>query len=152
MNTLTISQIFSNFSFYQENYLSIIADHNQYQTSVEGSYVNVWPLGLRELVLGDLLQLWFSEKWLVNSPCHLRFEHKDDGRRILLQRAQDLYLFQLAGSALSGSNRSKVWSVSEQKVLTVELDSALKYYCFQKGSNRIDLTETQLLRALHSAI
>ncbi len=36
MNTLTISQIFSNFSFYQENYLSIIADHNQYQTPVEG--------------------------------------------------------------------------------------------------------------------
>lgn len=152
MNTLSISQIFSNFQFYQDNYLSIIADQTQYQTPVEGAYVNVWPLGSRDLQLGDLLQLWFSEKWLINDACHVRFEHKDDGRRLLLQRQNDLFLFQLAGSALSGSNRSKVWSVSEQKVLSVELDGALKYYCFQKSSNRIDLTEIQLHRALHSAI
>lgn len=152
MNTLSISQIFSNFKFYQDNYLSIIADQTQYQTPVEGAYVNVWPLGHRDLQLGDLLQLWFSEKWLINASCHLRFEHKDDGRRIPLQRDHDLFLFQLAGSALSGSNRSKVWSVSEQKVLSVELDSTLKYYFFQKGSNRIDLTQHQLIRALQSAI
>ena len=152
MNTLTISQIFSNFSFYQENYLSIISNQEQYQTPVEGAYVDVWPLGRRDLALGDLLQLWFSEKWLINTPCHLRFEHQDDGRRVPLQRKQDLYLYQLAGNALSGSNRSKVWSISEQRELRVELDSALKYYCFQKGSNRIDLSEGQLIRALHSAI
>lgn len=152
MNTLTISQIFSNFSYYQENYLSILADQSQYQIPVEEAYVDVWPLGHRQLSLGDLLQLWFSQKWLIDVPCRLRQEHKDDGRKTSLHRQQDLYLYQLAGSALSGSNRSKVWSLSEQKVLSVELDSALKYYCFQKGSNRINLSDTQLIRALHSAI
>ena len=152
MNTLTISQIFSNFSFYQENYLSILADQTRYQIPVEDAYVNVWPLGHRQLCLGDLPQLWLSQKWRIDVPCHLRYEHKDDGRKTPLHREQDLYLYQLAGSALSGSNRAKVWSVSEQKVLTVELDSALKYYCFQKASNRIQLTDSQLIRALHAAI
>ncbi|OTG83436.1 hypothetical protein B9T33_03275 [Acinetobacter sp. ANC 5054] len=152
MNTLTISQIFSNFSYYQENYLSILADQSQYQIPVEEAYVDVWPLGHRQLSLGDLLQLWFSQKWLIDVPCRLRQEHKDGGCKTPLHRQQDLYLYQLAGSALSGSNRSKVWSLSEQKVLSVELDSALKYYCFQKGSNRINLSDTQLIRALHSAI
>ena len=152
MTTLTISQIFEKFSFYQENYLSILQNPEQYHIEVEQAYLDVWPFSEKKLYLGDLLQLWFSEKWLINVPCHLRFEHKDDGRRVPLKRKQDLYLYQLAGNALSGSNCSKVWSISEQRELRVELDSALKYYCFQKGSNRIDLSEGQLIRALHSAI
>lgn len=153
MNTLSIPEIFENLSFYQEQYLSIISDPVQYQTPVQGAYVNVWPLGHQDLYLGDLLQLWFSEKWLINTECRLRAEHPDDGRKFPLQRDRDLYLYQLAGSALSGSNRSKVWSVSEQKELSVELDSALKYYCFQKGSQRdLCLSQGQLLNALKTAL
>lgn len=153
MNTLSIPEIFANISFYKENYLSIISNQDQYQTPVTGAYVNVWPLGHQDLYLGDLLQLWFSEKWLINEECRLHAEHKDDGRQFSLQREHDLYLYQLAGSALSGNNRSKVWSVSEQKELSVSLNSALKYYCFHKGSQRdLCLTQRQLLNALKTAV
>ena len=69
MNTLTISQIFENFSFYQENYLSILQDSEQYFIQVEQAYLDVWPFTEKKLYLGDLLQLWFSEKWLINTPC-----------------------------------------------------------------------------------
>lgn len=152
MNTLTIPQIFANLDFYKENYLSIISSPEQYHTPVEGAYTNAWPFGRQDLFLGDLLQLWFSEKWLINEECCLRAEHPDDGRKFPLKRENDLYLFQLAGSALSGSNRCKVWSISEEKVLSVELDSALKYYCFHKGSQRdLCLNQNQLIKALKKA-
>ena len=71
MNTLNISDIFSQFSYYQEHYLSILSTPEQYYTAVEGAYIHVWPLAPQDLYLGDLLQLWFSEKWLINTPCRL---------------------------------------------------------------------------------
>jgi hypothetical protein len=38
MTTLSIESIFSNFSFYQDHYLEIIQDPQQYYTSVENSF------------------------------------------------------------------------------------------------------------------
>ena len=102
MHTLTIAEIFSNLSFYQDNYLSIIQDSVQYRTVVEDAYIQVWPVGTEQLYLGDLLQLWFSDKWLINSPCQLLLESYSNGRKKPLQRDHDLYLYQLNGSALSG--------------------------------------------------
>ncbi len=43
MTTLTISQIFEKFSFYQENYLSILQNPEQYHIEVEQAYLDVWP-------------------------------------------------------------------------------------------------------------
>ena len=155
MNTLSISQIFTSLDFYQENYLSILAS-SDYYTPVENAYINVWPLGHVDLYLGDLLQLWFSEKWLINQECLRLADHPDDGRRIPLQREQDLYLYQLSGSALSGSNRCRVWSQSEQKEIRVSLNSALQYYGGYKGTSRPDqsiaLQPNALLKSLKSAI
>ena len=74
MNTLTISDIFANLADYQDQYLSIISNPEQYYTPVESAYIDVWPVGCTDLYLGDLLQLWFSERWLVNSPCQLLSE------------------------------------------------------------------------------
>ncbi len=59
----------------------------------------------------------FSDKWLINSPCQLLLDSYSNGRKQPLQRDDDLYSYQLNGSALSGRNNSKVWSVSEQKKL-----------------------------------
>lgn len=133
MNTLSIPEIFANFSFYQTHYLSILADPEQYHLPVASAYINVWPIGHINLCLGDLLQLWFSEKWLINQTCLALAEHPDDGRKTPLQRDNDLYLYQLSGSALSGSNRCQVWSVSAQKSHRVYLDGALKYYTIYKS-------------------
>ena len=152
MNTLSISDIFSNFEFYQNNYLSIISNPEQYYQPVESAYINVWPFGHVDLYLGDLLQLWFSEKWLIDSPILRLFEHPDDGRKIPFQRDQDLYLYQLSGSALSGSNRSRVWSKSEQKSYRVSLESVFRYFCEYKGTTRPHISKSELLQALKSAL
>ena len=152
MTTLTISDIFSHLNDYKKNYLEIISHPDQYFTPVEAAYIHVWPLGHIPLYLGDLLQLWFSEKWLIDEPCLRLSDHPDDGRKLPLQRSADLYLYQLSGSALSGSNRSQVWSISEQRQVRVSLSSALKYYCIYKGTNHQQLDRKQLIQALKSAI
>ncbi len=136
MNTLSISRNFFSNSYYQEHYLSILSTPEQYYTAVEGAFIHVWPLAPQDLYLGDLLQLWFSEKWLIQSTCQLLSDHPDNGTKKPLQRDHDLYLYQLAGSALSGSNRSRVWSVSEQIHLCVALDSAFRYLCEYKGTSK----------------
>ncbi|MFW1748471.1 hypothetical protein ACG9XW_20020 [Acinetobacter guillouiae] len=138
MNTLTISQIFENFSVYQENYLSILQDPEQYFIQVEQAYLDVWPFTEKKLYLGDLLQLWFSEKWLINTPCRLLNSSSSDKQATQkpVQRTQDFYLFQLSGSTLSGSNHAQIWSVSEQKVLYVSLDRIFKYYCYFESIER----------------
>lgn len=152
MNTLSISDIFSNFDFYQDHYLSIISHPEQYYQTVEHAYINVWPVGHVDLYLGDLLQLWFSEKWVIDLPILRLFDHKDDGRKIPFQRDQDLYLYQLSGSALSGSNRSRVWSKSEGTSYRVSLDSAFKYYCIYKGTDRPEISKEQLIKALAGTV
>ena len=152
MHTLTIAEIFSNLSFYQDNYLSIIQDPQRYQTAVEDAYIQVWPVGTQVLYLGDLLQLWFSDKWLINSPCHLLLDSYSNGRKQPLQRDRDLYLYQLNGSALSGRNNSKVWSVSEQKKLSISLDSVFKYLCIYKGTSRPEVALSALTKSFKSAV
>lgn len=152
MHTLTIAEIFSNLSFYQNNYLSIVQDPAQYRTAVEDAYIQVWPVGTEQLYLGDLLQLWFSDRWLVNSPCQLLLDSASNGRKQPLQREHDLYLYQLNGSALSGRNNSKVWSVSEQKQLSVSLDSVFKYLCIFKGTHRPSISQNTLIQNLKTAL
>ncbi|WP_166170143.1 hypothetical protein [Acinetobacter sp. SA01] len=152
MHTLTIAEIFSNLSFYQDNYLSIIQDPQCYQTAVEDAYIQVWPVGTQALYLGDLLQLWFSDKWLINSPCQLLLDSYSNGRKQPLQRDHDLYLYQLNGSALSGRNNSKVWSVSEQKKLSISLDSVFKYLCIYKGISRPEVSLSALTKSFKSAV
>ena len=122
MNTLTISQIFENFLFYQENYLSILQDSEQYFIQVEQAYLDVWPFTEKKLYLGDLLQLWFSEKWLINTPCRLlnsssQVSSSSDTQATQkpVQRTQDFYLFQLSGSTLSGSNHAQIGQFQNKK-------------------------------------
>ena len=49
MNTLTISDIFANLATYQDQYLSIISNPEQYYTPVESAYIDVWPVGCVDL-------------------------------------------------------------------------------------------------------
>lgn len=136
MNTLSISDIFSNFSFYQENYLSILQNPEHYYTEIEQAYFEVWPFGEKKLFLGDLLQLWFSEKWLINAKCQLLTDSNTKNTKTTIQREHDLYLFQWVGSTFSGANHAKVWSISEQKVIHIALDRVFKYYCFFESIER----------------
>ena len=82
----------------------------------------------------------------------LRYNYYSNGRKQPLQRDHDLYLYQLNGSALSGRNNSKVWSVSEQKKLSISLDSVFKYLCIYKGTSRPDVSLSALTKSFKSAV
>ena len=71
MHTLTIAEIFSNLSFYQDHYLEIIEDPQQYYTLVENCFQNTFPFKQQALFLGDLLQLWFGDKWKIQNAKNL---------------------------------------------------------------------------------
>lgn len=103
------------------------------------------------MYLGDLLQLWFSEKWLIQSTCQLLSDHPDNGTKKPLQRDHDLYLYQLAGSALSGAT-VHVWSVSEQKPLRVQLDSVFRYLCEYKATSQPTVSKSELIAALKNSV
>lgn len=133
MNTLTVADIFKNIAFYQARYQAILNNQTEYQTPVQDAVLEVWPAQSRVLYLGDLLQLWFSQKWLINSECTLL--KKDQTFPQLFNpkiQRDDLYLCELHGNAVLGKSIAKVWSVSEQQLLEVELEGSLQYYCSYK--------------------
>lgn len=134
MNTLTILNIFSNFSFYKENYLSLIHDPTHYFTPVEDAYIEAWPAAKKSLVLGDLLQLWFSEKWLLNDSIQKLFDVQSKKRISVL--SQDVYVYQITGNLLTGSNQSKAWSLKKQQGSDVSLDRVVKFYAECWALNR----------------
>ena len=122
MNTLTIPQIFSQLSFYQDHYLEIIQDSAQYFTPVAGAEIRLWPLATKQLYLGDLLQLWFAEKWLVEK--------------------ERQYIYELAGNLLTGSNQSKVWQASAKETQVLSVANVSKHYFEYRA-----LTQPKLVKA-----
>lgn len=139
MNTLTIPQIFSQLSFYQDHYLDIIQDPAQYFTPVAGAEICLWPLATKQLYLGDLLQLWFAEKWLVEKERQFSFE-------IFLNtpetQQKDHYIYALTGNLLTGSNRSKVWQASAKETRELSVANVSKHYFEYRA-----LTQPKLVKA-----
>ena len=127
MNTLSIPQIFQNIAFYQEHYLSILANPAQYKTPVESAYIDVWPFTRIELCLGDLLQLWFSEKWLIQPAEKNLIELELNVQVSPVHLNHDVFLYQLTGNGFTGKNKSKAWSCSEQQNLDLNLDYLLRH-------------------------
>lgn len=127
MNTLNISQIFSQFVFYQTHYLSIIQDPAQYFTVVEDAEISLWPLATQQLYLGDLLQLWFAEKWLVEQERQYSFELFLNAE-YLVPEQKDLYIYALHGNLVTGANQSKVWQASLAETKTFNLANVSKHY------------------------
>ena len=127
MNTLSIPQIFQNLSFYQDNYLSILADPKQYKIPVESAYIDVWPFARIGLCLGDLLQLWFSQKWLIQPLEKNLIELELKLSSSPVQLPDDVYLYQLSGNAFTGKNCSQAWSCSKKQDLDLRLVSLLRH-------------------------
>ena len=133
MNTLSISQIFSNLAFYKENYLSILSDPKQYQFSVIDAFIEVWPFKKESLCLGDLLQLWFAQKWLAKAPIDYQFElflNVDDRES---NSEKDLYLYAITGNILTGRNETWAWSLKNNQTVTLQIDNVLQNYCTFKA-------------------
>jgi hypothetical protein len=128
MNTLSICQIFSNLPYYQDQYLTILNDAELYFTPVKDAQLSIRFLKTKQLYLGDLLQLWFSEKWIFNPNKKLSFTQFFS--KLIAPVDADLYLFAIEGNAVSGRNKCKAWSATEQKVVETSLDVVLPYYCY----------------------
>lgn len=128
MYTLTIPQIFSNLDFYQENYLNILNSAESYFTDVEGAFVDLFPFKKQNLYLGDLLQLWFSEKWSDDATKTFQLEEYLAANDVKKSAKQHVYIFAIQGNAVTGVNKSQSWALVDSKVETLALRSPLKYY------------------------
>lgn len=130
MNTLSIPEIFSQFSYYQENYLTLLQQPEHYYTPVEGAQVSVRPFATVPLYLGDLLQLWFSEKWLVESARQSWIESYFSTETDTQER---VYVFALEGQLWSKPLQAQAWSQAQNTVCEIKLERTLKYYCYYKA-------------------
>lgn len=128
MNTLKIPQIFSNLSFYKENYLSILSSEASYFTEVEGAYVDLFPFKKQRLYLGDLLQLWFSEKWSDEAPKAHLLEEYLAATDVKNSAKNHVYIYCIKGNAVTGLNSSQAWSQLSSTVENLSLRFPLKYY------------------------
>ncbi|MCP0912389.1 MULTISPECIES: hypothetical protein [Acinetobacter] len=135
MNTLSILQIFSQLTYYQENYLQIIADPAQYYIPVTDAHIKLWPLAQQSLYLGDLLQLWFAEKWLVETERQFSFEVFLNAD-YLKEQSKELYIYAISGNLLTGTNQSKAWQASTAQIQDVELANVSKHYFEFQGLSR----------------
>ncbi|WP_180040068.1 hypothetical protein [Acinetobacter sp. YH12100] len=135
MNTLSIPQIFSQLTYYQENYLQIIADPAQYYIPVTDAHIKLWPLAQQSLYLGDLLQLWFAEKWLVETERQFSFKVFLNAD-YLKEQSKELYIYAISGNLLTGTNQSKAWQASTAQIQDVELANVSKHYFEFQGLSR----------------
>ena len=133
MQTLTIAQIFSQLDVYQAQYLNILQDPCQYSILVADASLSIWPCQPVQLCLGELLQLWFGNKWSLHSATQL-FDAEPVLRRHLPQSV-DLYLYHVSGNLLTGHAKARAWSVSQQQSVCVTLDAAWQYYSVYKSLN-----------------
>lgn len=141
MNTLTNTSIFSNFDFYQHNYLNILNQSEFYYTPVDGAWINAYPFKKQDLYLGDLLQLWFSSKWNVhNSLKVLKSSHQ-------LNSSKDLYIFQLEGELLLGKNKVLAWSVEHQEIIELQLKNIWAPYVIAQTCERPNNSDASIKKA-----
>lgn len=129
MNTLSISQIFSKLDYYQENYLSIIHSPEQYYTPVLDAYVHVWPLKKQALYLGDLLQLWFAEKWIVTPAQHYILEQYLAAQDVIRAKNNIAYIYAINANSFTRQNKTQIWSTHLSQSQTVVTEDTVKYYC-----------------------
>lgn len=129
MPTLNIQHIFSNFSWYQTHYLSIIKDPSQYYQTVETAQIYFGFVSEQKLYLGDLLQLWFAHKWIDGDVGLLSLEGKNLWQPVQrIQSGNELYLFSISSNGLQKHSTALAWSTHEQAIVTVTLTQTLAYY------------------------
>ena len=131
MQTLSISKIFSQWAFYQAEYLNILNTPTQYATPVQDACLDLWPFNRAELCLGELLQLWLGDKWVIQPAAQI-FDAEPVLKRHL-PKQQDLYLYDIHGNILTGKYEAWAWSVSQNQAVKVEVESAVQYYSIYKS-------------------
>lgn len=136
MPNLQIEHIFSQFAFYQKNYLNIIQDPDQYYQCVSDAHIHFSVFSEEKIYLGDLLQLWFGDKWTEHQVKTLH-----DAKDHLWERASEswhnsLFLFSIERPGLFSSARAYAWSTEEQQIKQISIDHTFPYYCHYLSLSR----------------
>ena len=128
MHTLTIAQIFNDFDLYQAQYQNILQDPQQYYIPVQAATLEIWPFPKKNLYLGDLLQLWFNQTWLINqvseSKHAIETQHNWFAKTSVQQH---IYAFAISGNVVLGKTYLACWSVEQQCIISLEIEQSLKY-------------------------
>ncbi len=95
----------------------------------------------QDLYLGDLLQLWFSSKWNVDSSLKVLKSSK------ALDQSKPLYIFQLEGELLLGKNKVLAWSTEHQEVIELQLKNIWAPYVVAQTCDRPDNPDYSVKKA-----
>ena len=129
MHTLTIAQIFSNLPAYKDQYLNILHSTELYYTEVEGAFIHVWPFKKQALYLGDLLQLWFAEKWTVTLEQRYILEQYLAAQDVIKASNNTAYIYAIRANSFTGQNQTQIWSTHLSQSQSVITEDTLKYSC-----------------------
>ena len=129
MPILHIQEIFSQFQFYQAQYLDIIKNPELYYQPVLNAHIHFSIVSEEKIYLGDLLQLWLGDKWTEHQVKIL--SHADQPLWVHLTECwhNSLFLFALERKGLFSKTSALAWSTEEQQIKQISLDQALPYYC-----------------------
>lgn len=151
MNTLTIAHLFLNLQSYKDQYLTILENPEQYFVPIADAYINIWPVGKEQLYLGDLLQLWLGEKWIVNTKKAplINTILRDQTKAV---PEFDRYVFSLQGNLLTSQNSAQAWSIDASESEALSIESLFHYYCVFKSLSRPQTSASFLNATLKKAI
>jgi hypothetical protein len=136
MTILSIQSIFSNLSYYQENYLDIIQNPTQYYQSVENANIHFAAFSDERLYLGDLLQLWFGDKWTEHQLQILEKSRNLLSNKNIENRENALFLFAFEKQGLFKQAHAYAWNVLEQKIQKISLNESFPFYCHYLSLSR----------------
>ncbi len=82
-----------------------------------------------------MLASWVAGKWTVDNKRKLLINTilRD---KTLDQTEQDLFVYEIKGSSISGEDSSTAWSRSENKAVDISVGSIFQFYCVFKGLSR----------------
>ncbi|MHA3048724.1 hypothetical protein [Acinetobacter sp. ANC 4641] len=129
MPFLRIQDIFANFQFYKENYLSILKNPQSYYQAVADAGIHFAILSEQKVYLGDLLQLWFGDKWTEHQAKQLQQGESNYWQPVQQDSASsDIFVFAIQGQGIGKHAKALAWSQHDAQIREIYLDRVLPYY------------------------
>jgi hypothetical protein len=82
-----------------------------------------------KIYLGDLLQLWFGDKWTEHQVKVLNDVNHGLWTQLSECWYNSLFLFAIERKGLFAKTSALAWSTEEQQIKEITLDQTLPYYC-----------------------
>lgn len=131
MSALLIQDIFSQFDNYRSEYLTILQNPELYYQHVQDAKICFAKYSEEKVYLGDLLQLWFSQKWTdqqIHALDDLTYSSSKFKHAHSHQNTQ-FFIFALGREGLFSKNLAWVWDSNHHTYHQIELPQILPFYC-----------------------